>query len=254
MFPAESFSMKIMIHAHTIFSGDGELTPQELGDLARSRGFDAVLVSDHFESLKPAKFAALVQDCGRVRNCLMVPGYERSFRGFHILALGIDRWFDTRDISHWADSVRQAGGLVAAAHPSRYNHDIPADILNSCDAVEVWNSKFGYDGEFAPNPRAYQLLGQKRLPLCSQDLHGVRHASGVGIEIDKICRTGAEILEHIRRGEYRMTNGVLNFKKSLPTLAVPMLAAFHQARRKTVKMAIEFRRQLKSAKRRKSNA
>jgi hypothetical protein len=236
--------MKVMIHTHTTFSADGELSPQQLADVARSRGFDAVLVSDHFESLKPQKFAQLVDACRAVQNCLMVPGYERSFRGYHILALGIDQWFDDPQISPWAGNVRDAGGIVAVAHPSRYNHDIPADILNSCDAVEVWNSKFAYDGEVGPNPRAYMLLGDKRFPLCSQDLHGVRHASTVGIEIDKTCTTGAEILDCIRRGAYRMTNGVLTFEKHLPALAIPLLAAFHQARRKTVNVAIAARRRL----------
>lgn len=242
--------MKIMIHTHTTFSADGELSPQQLADVARSRGFDAVLVSDHFESLKPQKFAQLVEACGHVGNCLMVPGYERSFRGYHILALGITEWFDDTQISQWADNVRGAGGIVAAAHPSRYNHDIPADILNSCDAVEVWNSKFAYDGEFAPNPRAYGLLGNKRYPLCSQDLHGVRHASMVGIEVDKTCTTGGEILDCIKRGDYRMTNGILSFEKHLPALAVPLLAAFHQARRKTVTFAIAARQRLGKVKRR----
>jgi hypothetical protein len=239
--------MKVMIHAHTTFSGDGELTPQELADLARSRGFDAVLVSDHFESLKPEKFAALVAACRQVRNCLMVSGYERSFRGFHILALGVDRWFDDASVQQWADNVRGAGGLVVAAHPSRYGHSIPPDILNACDAVEVWNSKFGYDGEFAPNPRAYRLLGNSRRPLCSQDLHGVRHASRVGVEIERACASGEAILECLRRGEYRMTNGVLRFGLKLP-IASSLLSAFHRIRRKSVETAIEVRRQLRTSK------
>src|SRR5688572_8390521 len=96
---AEGVSMKVMIHAHTTFSGDGELDPQQLADVARSRGFDAVLVSDHFESLKPETFQQLVEACRQVENCMMVPGYERSFRGYHILALGVDAWFDNRDIA-----------------------------------------------------------------------------------------------------------------------------------------------------------
>ena len=237
--------MKVMIHAHTTFSADGELTPQELANLAQSRGFDAVLVSDHFESLKPATFGGLVEACRQIRNCLMVPGYERSFRGFHILALGVDRWFDDAQIGRWAVNVRSAGGIVAAAHPSRYNHQLPEDILDSCDAVEVWNSKFAYDGEFAPNPKAYGLLGEYRYPLCSQDLHGVRHASGVGVEISKYCRTGAEIIECIKNGQYRMTNGVLSFEKHLPQFAIPLLATFHQARRQTVRAAVDVRRRLK---------
>lgn len=237
--------MKVMIHAHTTFSADGELSPQDLAGVARSRGFDAVLVSDHFESLKPSTFAVLVDCCRDTTNCLMVPGYERSFRGYHILALGVDRWIDDAQIANWAANVRSAGGIVALAHPSRYRHRIPPDILAACDAVEVWNSKFVYDGEFAPNPQAYLLLEGRRFPLCSQDLHGVRHASGVGVELPKMCGTGAEILDCLKTGEYRMTNGVLNFDRSLPGFAVPLLAAFHQARRQTVKAAIGLRRSLK---------
>ncbi len=234
-----------MVHTHTTFSGDGELHPQALADLARSRGFDAVLVTDHFESLLPQTFEQLVRICHGITSCLMVPGYERSFRGYHVLALGVEEWFNDSDIAAWAKNVRRAGGMTAIAHPCRYNHNIPADILSSCDAVEVWNSKFGYDGEVAPNPRAYRLLGQHRYPLCSQDLHGIRHASPVGIEIDKTCRTGREILESLRNGNYRMTNGMLSFGRELTSVAASVLGAFHVSRTRAVKLAIAARKRLR---------
>jgi len=237
--------MKVMVHTHTTFSGDGELHPQTLADLARSRGFDAVLVSDHFESLRPQTFDQLVRICHGITNCLMIPGYERSFRSYHVLALGVEQWFNDSDITLWADRVRGAGGMTAIAHPCRYNHDIPADILSSCDAVEVWNSKFGYDGEVGPNPKAYRLLEGRRYPLCSQDLHGVRHASPVGIQIDRHCSTGPEILDCLRRGQYRMTNGVLSFGPELTALASSLLGAFHISRTRAVKLAIAARRRLR---------
>jgi len=121
----ESIPMKVMVHTHTTFSGDGELHPQALADLARSRGFDAVLVSDHFESLRPQTFDQLVRICHGITNCLMVPGYERSFRSYHVLALGVEEWINDSDIKSWAHRVRKAGGITAIAHPCRYNHDIP---------------------------------------------------------------------------------------------------------------------------------
>jgi CRP-like cAMP-binding protein len=43
--------MKAMLHVHTCFSTDGELTPRTIARLARERGFGAVLIADHFESL-----------------------------------------------------------------------------------------------------------------------------------------------------------------------------------------------------------
>ena len=234
--------MKVMVHAHTTFSGDGELTPQELAQLARKRGFDAVMVSDHFESLKESTFQKLVAECSRVSECLMVPGYERSFRGYHVLALGIDKWIDDRNVQCWADAVRSAGGIVVAAHPSRYNHAIPSDILEACDGVEVWNSKFFYDGEVGPNPRSFPLLGKSRQPFCSQDLHGVRHASPVGMLFQRQLSTGREIITAVRGGEYRMTNGVLTFDTGLAGRSQTLLRTFHTARRRAVSGAVELRR------------
>jgi hypothetical protein len=237
--------MKLMIHAHTTYSADGELPPGELARLARKRGFDAVLVSDHFESLREDSFSRLVTDCREITECLMVPGYERSFRGFHILALGIDRWFRDTNIQAWCDNVRRAGGITAVAHPSRYNHNIPADILAAVDAVEVWNSKFFYDGELGPNPRAYALLGRVRYPLCSQDLHGVRHLSTVGVTLARQCRTGAEIIACLQSRQYRMTNGFLSFDHKLSRLSTGALRAFHRTRRRTVQSAVRLRKWLK---------
>ena len=234
--------MKVMVHAHTTYSADGELSPAELAQVARQRGFDAVLVSDHFESLSDERFAQLTAECRAISDCLMIPGYERSFRGYHVLALGIEDWIADRVVLNWCDKVRGAGGITAIAHPVRYNHVIPADIIEAVDAVEVWNSKFAYDGAIGPNPRAYGLLGARRYPLCSQDLHGTRHASPVGVRLDGHCETAAEILSLIQRGRYRMTNGVVSFGSDLSALSRQVLGSFHQARRHAVKSAIWLRR------------
>jgi hypothetical protein len=238
--------MKVMIHAHTTYSADGELRPAQLAAVARNKGFDAVLVSDHFESLREDSFAKLAAECGEIRNCLMIPGYERSFRGYHVLALGIDCWIADRNILNWCDNVRAAGGITAIAHPVRYNHDIPADIIEAVDAVEVWNSKFGYDGTFGPNPRAYKLLGTRRYPLCSQDLHGTRHASPVGVQLQSPCANGAEIIACLQQRRYLMTNGVVSFGSDLSSLSHQVLNIFHRTRRCAVQSAIWLRKRGKA--------
>lgn len=233
--------MKAMLHVHTCFSSDGELVPATIGRLARERGFDAVLLADHFESLDADSFAALADECRYVEDCLLVPGYERSFRGYHVLALGVERWIEDPDPRVWADRVREAHGLVAIAHPGRYRHQIPQPLLDAADAVEVWNSKPPYDGATAPDPRSYRLLGARRLPLCGQDLHGVRHLSSVGVEIPG-PRTGArEIVAALLRGDYRMTNGRASFGRELSPGARRALFAFHGVRRRVIDLAIQTR-------------
>ncbi len=231
-----------MAHAHTLFSGDGELTPQELADLARGRGFAAVLVSDHFESLTAERFAELRRACAAVTGCLLAPGYERSWDGYHVLALGVGGWFDDADIGAWARRVHGAGGITVLAHPSRYRHRVPEDVLAACDAVEVWNSKFGYDGALAPHPDAYQLLGTGRYPMCGQDLHGRRHASSVALRLRQPCATTREVLDCLKRGEYVMGNRLWDFDKRLPMLVGLACTLFHRARRIAVDLAIRMRR------------
>ncbi|HVR28439.1 MAG TPA: hypothetical protein VMS86_02800 [Thermoanaerobaculia bacterium] len=233
--------MKAMLHVHTCFSSDGELVPSTIGRLARERGFQAVLLADHFESLDGDSFAALAEECRWVKECLLVPGYERSFSGYHVLALGVERWIEDPEPQLWADRVREAGGLVAIAHPGRYTHCIPAPLLDACDAVEVWNSKPPYDGPTGPDPRAYRLLGAVRLPLCGQDLHGVRHLSPVGVELPDGCTGAREIVAAIRRGDYRMTNGRRSFGRELTPAARWTLTGFHGARRRLVDLAIGVR-------------
>jgi hypothetical protein len=234
--------MKTMLHVHTCFSSDGELTPRTVGRLARERGFDAVLLADHYESLDAESFAALVEECRFVTECLLVPGYERSWNGYHVLALAVDRLFDDPDPRVWADRVRAAGGLVAMAHPGRYQHRIPDAVLDLCDAVEVWNSKPPYDGSVGPDPRGYALLGNTRLPLCGQDLHGVRHLSPVAVEITNGVVTREAIVESVRAGRYRMTNGRMSYAgRTLSPVAARSLLAFHRARRVAVDLAIRAR-------------
>lgn len=233
--------MKLLVHAHTIFS-DGELSPRELARLAFRRGFNAVLASDHFESLTRESFHELVEECREIKDCLLIPGCERSWEGYHVLALGVYQWLDTPTLQYWAARVRSDGGITVLAHPTRYRCQIPEQILAECDAVEVWNSKAPYDGMVGPNPLAYPLLGASRFPLCGQDLHGIRHATSVSVELKRPCSTPEEILRRLRRGEYRMTNGLFQFGSNLSPAACRLLRLFHGVRRFGVDRAVTIRR------------
>ena len=57
--------MRVLLHAHTRWSYDGFLTPAELGAKAARRGFGAVLVSDHVDTLDADRYARLVEECIR---------------------------------------------------------------------------------------------------------------------------------------------------------------------------------------------
>ncbi len=238
--------MRLMIHVHTNYSNDGELDPQQVASLAARHGFDAVLLTDHFESLTRESFQGLVNQCRYIANCWMIPGYERSWNGYHVLALGVNEWYDDTDIAMWSQRVRAHGGLTVLAHPVRYGFEIPSSILNHCDAVEVWNSKFAYDGSIGPNPRAYSLLGTDRFPLCGQDLHGTRHLSTVAVNVRERCTSVREVIHTLRTGRYRMSNALFRYGPSLSASTPPLLALLHFFRRRAVHGAIQLRRNLRS--------
>lgn len=230
--------MRVLSHAHTTYSLDGELSPTALAELAEARGFDAVLLSDHFEHMNAMAFGRLVEECGKIGACLLVPGYERDWDGYHVLALGVSQWFEHPALEEWAAAVRGAGGYLVAAHPGRYGHRIPERILAACDAVEVWNSKRGYDGPVGPHPRAYRLLGGGRRGVCGQDLHGVRHATSVALHLTGAKVSPSIILQSLREGRFVMRNGVWAFDGdlSLPTRA--LLRLFHAGRSRALNTAI----------------
>ncbi len=231
--------MKVLAHTHTIFSNDGELTPQELAELAHRHGFDAVLVSDHFEDLTEKSFSELVNQCNSISECLMIPGYERSWNGYHILALGVYDWFSDSDLDIWADAVRNYGGMTVLAHPSKYRFCITDEVLAVCDGVETWNSKMSYDGSWGPDPCAVRLLRPNQLSLCGQDLHSIRHLSSVVIYVGEQCKTAKQILERLKHGEYYMTNGFLRYGRELSVFSYFLLSVFHFFRRYARDLAIK---------------
>jgi hypothetical protein len=198
-----------MIHAHTRWSYDAFLTPGDLGTRAARRGFGAVLVSDHAETLDRERYARLVEECRAVRDVMMLPGVERSFDGHHVCAFGLPEWVDGDDPATWAAAVRAAGGLVSCAHPIRYRHEIPPPILAAADLVEVWNAHRRYNGSMAPDPRSWALLGPGQVAIASQDVHRPRDMSGVGVEIADVSSPQG-VIEEIRTGRLRLVGPLMS--------------------------------------------
>ena len=221
--------MRVLAHAHTTYSRDGTLSPTGLATLAARHGFDAVLVSDHFEHLDADSFSRLVADCEAQSACRLVPGYERSWGGFHVCAFGVRSWMDAADVTSWAAAIRKAGGLLCLAHPARYGFRAPAEILEACDAIEVWNSKRPYDGVLAPHPDATKLLTRQHLALAGQDFHRRMDLSSVSLFLEGDA-TGRKLIEKLRAGHFSIGSRWLRFERQPPSRLLPSLRAWHGVR------------------------
>jgi hypothetical protein len=163
------------LHLHTVHS-DGERHPGELVSAAHAGGLDFIVSTDH--NTNAANRVWPVCDTG---SLLVIPGEEVTTRHGHWLAVGLSAhaWVDWRYgprdgvFPRLAAEVRQAGGLVVAAHPAV---PLPGSAWEfgfaHLDALEVWNGRWNIDDELSL--RIWQRLlrrGRRVVAVGGSDSH-----------------------------------------------------------------------------------
>jgi hypothetical protein len=170
------------LHLHSVHS-DGERHPGELVSAARAGGLDFIVSTDH--NTNAANRVWPVCDTG---SLLVIPGEEVTTRHGHWLAVGLSAhaWVDWRYgprdgvFSRFATEVRQAGGLVVAAHPAV---PLPGSAWEfgfaHVGAVEVWNGRWNLDDELSL--RIWQRLlrqGRRVVAVGGSDSHSKHQLVG----------------------------------------------------------------------------
>lgn len=163
--------LKTLIHIHTDYSFDSDISIDALAGFARSHGLGCLAVTDH-DTIEGARRLA---DRGDVN---VIVGSEVSTRDGHLIGL-----FLTEDVPpsmsarETAIAIREQGGLVLLPHPfvtivnvalGRRAYDI-ADLI---DAVEVNNAQNALAG---PDRKAEAFADELGLPrFVGADTHSVR--------------------------------------------------------------------------------
>lgn len=192
--------IRVLAHAHSTWSHDGCIALSAYPGLAHGLGAVVVLLSEHEESgWDAARYDAYVQACDTLstRDVRLVPGLEFRQEGHHLLCYGL-RALPLRpsSIDRLADDVHRDGCLLVLAHPGKYHWRIPPALLHAVDAVEIWNSKWIYDGAAGPHPASLRLATGK-LDLFGQDVHKPKHLSSLLLLIE-----GDDPIEALARGRY----------------------------------------------------
>jgi predicted metal-dependent phosphoesterase TrpH len=167
---------------HTVHS-DGERQPGELVSAAHASGLDFIVSTDH-----NTNSANRVWPACRTGSLLVIPGEEVTTRHGHWLAVGLSShaWIDWRYgprdgvFPRFAAQVREAGGLVIAAHPAV---PLPGSAWEfgfaHVDALEVWNGRWNLDDELSL--RIWQRLlrqGRHVVAVGGSDSHGKHQLVG----------------------------------------------------------------------------
>ncbi len=130
--------MKVDMHVHTWWSRDAAINPDQLISTLKSKGIDAVVITDHDTSM-------FLEE---VTNYKIIPGIEISTDLGHVLGFWFYGRYHSRKKMKFLDAVkliRDNGGLVFLAHPfdghRSFNLKNINDVLKSIDGIEVCNGK-----------------------------------------------------------------------------------------------------------------
>lgn len=132
--------MFIDLHMHEKrYSLDSTLALEEMVEIAKKRGLDAICITDH-DSMGLREYA---KEYSEKTGFPIFVGIEYFSLQGDILAFGIDHYPEERiDAQEFIDDVHAQGGVVVSAHPFRHNRrglEGYLDILRGVDAIEILN-------------------------------------------------------------------------------------------------------------------
>lgn len=140
-------ALKIDLHTHSCFSGDGVSSPEELIAAARLKGLDGFALTDHntcegFEYLLGEGLARA--DGLPVDGILVIPGVEVTTRDGHLLCIGTTLPnMKGKPALEVCKAIHERGGLAIPPHPyDLFRAGIREATMKTLpiDAVEVFNA------------------------------------------------------------------------------------------------------------------
>ncbi|HEY0790420.1 MAG TPA: CehA/McbA family metallohydrolase [Chthoniobacterales bacterium] len=175
-------ALRIDLHCHSFFSGDGVSSPEELIDAARRKGLDGFAMTDHntCDAVKYMLDRGLIREDGLpVEGFLVIPGVEVTTAEGHLLCIGATLPdLKGRPALEVCSRIHEAGGLAIPPHPyDMFRAGIRENVLNTLpiDALEVFNAATTLKRY---NRRAYDYARRRNVAMtAASDAH---HSDAVG--------------------------------------------------------------------------
>ncbi len=140
-------AIKIDLHCHSFFSGDGVSSPEQLIEAARAKGLDGFAITDHntCDAVKYLIDKGYMRPDGLpVDNFLIVPGVEVTTAEGHLLCIGaVLPNLKGRPAFEVCNLIHEAGGVAIPPHPyDVFRAGIRENVLKTLqiDGIEVFNA------------------------------------------------------------------------------------------------------------------
>jgi hypothetical protein len=203
--------IRVAVHVHTSWSFDGTASLGRIAAAFHRRGYDAVLLADHCQSVSPEQWPEYRAACAELstHRLVLVPGleYRDADNVVHLptWGQGLPHLGDEVEVATLLADVSALGGAAILAHPGRRSAYLRFDPAWSSllAGVEVWNRK--YDG-WRPSAVGTALARAWRLPgYASLDFHRRRQHFPLSTVLDVDALTEAGIVSAVlaRRAEAR---------------------------------------------------
>jgi hypothetical protein len=212
-----------LIHIHTTFSYDGTLSLRDVVTLAKDKGYDFVILTEHAEDFYDNKMQLLVNDCIQAsdESFLVIPGLEFNINNnIHILGIGIEEYINEGDPEVLIKKIHENNGLAILAH-TIVCKNIPFTKLKDIDFIEIWNPRYGE--RLSPSIKSIKNLHEFRnmkntyYASGGLDLHTIRDMAPLYQVVFSAQLNQKEILNALKWGEFTTKKGFIK----LPSLNDP---------------------------------
>jgi len=132
--------MKIDLHNHSYWSGDGLSSPEKLIKEALKKGLDGIAITDH-DTIDGWPEAI---EASKKLNALLVLGQEINTEKGDLLGLFLAKKVESRKFLEAAKEIRQQGGVAILPHPFHFPENFQGkikDVAKDIDGIEVFNSR-----------------------------------------------------------------------------------------------------------------
>lgn len=153
----------IDFHIHTYHSYDSLMRPDKILALAKSRGLNGIVISDH-DTIKGSI------ECKKLNtdpDFKVITAAEIKTSVGDITGLNIKEEISERNYSDVVEQIKKQGGLVLLVHPF-HGHTLSEINFSSVDLIEGYNSRVSS----GKNKMAVQLAAKHNIPvIAGSDAH-----------------------------------------------------------------------------------
>lgn len=213
---------KGIFHIHSTYSHDGNIALEKIRDLAKSRGFDFMVITEHNDNLDSKRTKAIEQSCQELSSddFVIIPGIEVRCKGdIHLLSIGrIAEYEKDASLSENINRSHELGNLAIIAHPALDFLKQYPEIMRTIDGFEVWNNK--EDSRWVPNMKAIRQfrgirdINRSCFAYAGLDLHEVYQFASPWLIINATSLSYAHIIEALKNGGFANSNGFLTLSST----------------------------------------